>query len=283
MTRKIESSFGSGYYSRAIAGCTLIFTFLLLFILAGYNLMIMADDFRKGFTIQVYVDKSSTENSIREIETSIWNVAGVSEVKFISSEDALVSMKGLFGEEIFSGLKINPLPSGFEVKLDRGSLGWDNMERIVNAIKPLKGISEIDYGGDLLKKVDTIREFVITIGLIFLVVISLAATAVASNAAQILYFRDKEKIDIMNMLGATDLFMARPLIIQGFFIGLISSIIAILFSLASYMVISDNLIQLEFIPPHILLAVVVWAGLWSAYGGYSGFIRGKKTGNFKQR
>ncbi|MBD3170121.1 MAG: FtsX-like permease family protein [candidate division Zixibacteria bacterium] len=275
MKTKTRRKIDTGYTGRAIAGCALIFTFLILFIIAGYNIIVAADDFRKELTIQVYLEDDLDETRIREIESSMWDITGVSNVKYVDKGDALSILKEEYGEELFTELKDNPLPRSFEIKMDRKYLGWENMERAALEIRPMEGVTDVDYGGDLLRKLDLLREFVITIGLIFAVLISLAATAVVSTSTQLLYFRDREKVEVMAMLGATNFYIARPLIIQGVIVGFLSSVVATLISLGFYMFINESLIGLEFAPPHLLAAVFLWAALWGAYGGYVGFLKGK--------
>ena len=225
----------SGFWGRAVAGCSLIFSFLFLFIIAGRNVMTIADDFRKEMSIQVYFDRAISPEEIAQAQLVIRNMEGISEVKFISSEDALKFMQMEFGSSLFSELQTNPLPPSFEIKLDRDHQALKQVRKTADSLRAIPNVTEVDYAGELLGKVERLRELVIYVGLVFLGLISLAATAVVSNAAQILYFREKEKIEVMRMLGATDFYMARPLIIKGTLIGVISALIAILISLAIYL------------------------------------------------
>jgi len=266
----------SGFWGRAVAGCSLIFSFLFLFIIAGRNVMTIADDFRKEMSIQVYFDRAISPEEIAQAQLVIRNMEGISEVKFISSEDALKFMQMEFGSSLFSELQTNPLPPSFEIKLDRAHQALKQVRKTADSLRAIPNVTEVDYAGELLGKVERLRELVIYVGLVFLGLISLAATAVVSNAAQILYFREKEKIEVMRMLGATDFYMARPLIIKGTLIGVISALIAILISLAIYLALGNEFMRIEFVPVEIILAVMGWAGLWGAYGGYSGYARGRK-------
>jgi len=238
--------------------------------------MTIADDFRKEMSIQVYFDRAISPEEIAQAQLVIRNMEGISEVKFISSEDALKFMQMEFGSSLFSELQTNPLPPSFEIKLDRDHQALKQVRKTADSLRAIPNVTEVDYAGELLGKVERLRELVIYVGLVFLGLISLAATAVVSNAAQILYFREKEKIEVMRMLGATDFYMARPLIIKGTLIGVISALIAILISLAIYLALGNEFMRIEFVPVEIILAVMGWAGLWGAYGGYSGYARGRK-------
>lgn len=275
MTRSKSRIKGSAYfYGRAVAACALVVLFLFIFMIAAYNVILVTDNIRKNITIQVFINDDLPADDIRKIESDIWSIPGVSGVEYIDKDQALNIMMDAFGEELFSELKGNPLPSSFEVKLDRNSLGWENVQRMANIIQLMPGVGEVDYGGDLLKNIDRIRELVIIAAVVFLGLISLSSTAAVSNAAQLLYYRNSEKIQVERMLGATKFYLSKPLIMRGIFIGLASTALAALLTIVIYYVVNDSLLEIDFIPPHFIGAAFIWFAFWGGYGGYHGFIHG---------
>ncbi len=268
----------SGLIFRAVLGCSLIYFLLIVFALVYYNLHLISDDLRHSITIQAYLEKSVQNADVQKIESEMWRIPGVSEVRFINKEEALSVLKEAFGEKVFEGLKSNPLPASFEIKLDRNHLGWENIHRAAEYIKRISGVKEVDYGGDLLKKIDKIVRVGTLVGVVLLALISLAVVAVVINASQLLYYKDSFKLGIMEMLGATDFYLSGPLIIKGALIGGVSSIIAIILSIGSFMGLGKSISDVEFLPPQILILLVVWGVIWGAFGGYSGFRSGKRSG-----
>ncbi len=261
----------------------MIFLFLLIILLISQNILTAIDDFRRNMTVQVYVDRFASRDLRNNIESRLWNITGVSQVHYISPEDALEFMMEYFGDELFTALAENPLPHSFEVKVDRNHLGWENLSNIAKNAANIEGVAEVDFAADLMRRMEDFREFLILMGLVFIVLISLAATAVVANSAQLLYYQHNLKIAIMRDLGAAEFYLAKPLIYKGAMIGLISTVVSGMLTVVVFWLVNSNLIEIEFLNPAILLGLIVWAVFWGAVGGYNGYVLGKRSPERKLR
>jgi cell division transport system permease protein len=75
----------------------------------------------------------------------------------------------------------------------------------------------------------------------------------------------REEIVIMQLVGATDGFVRRPFLLEGFITGLVGGALALLLTYAAYLAVNGSLMDLEWLPP-------LWASLGVLAGGVLGLL-----------
>jgi cell division transport system permease protein len=185
--------------------------------------------------IHAFLDQGLSAQDILRVEKDLKGVEGVSQVKFISAEEALENFVKTTGIELDSLLEQNPLPATYVVRPGR----VDEVEKIAEQVRRVQGVSEIRYGRDIVVKLSkALFIFQIIFGVTILLLLGASFSSINNIVRLSIHSRRKE-IRIMQLVGATKWFIRWPFIFEGLFIGILGSLVAALLVWASYVGLSE--------------------------------------------
>jgi len=182
----------------------------------------------KGFGMVVYLDGDLTGKAENELKRLFLQDPDIIGVKYISKEQAVRELRRTLGENasILDELDENPLPSSFELKLKRELLKPDVVKKKAEQISRLKGVEEVQYGEKWLSSLNTLSTILKT-GAVFLgCAILVAIVFITYNTIKIFFYRRKDEIETLKLLGATRTFIRLPFLIEGLFIGIAGGLIS---------------------------------------------------------
>lgn len=204
-----------------------------IFLVMVLNLNNMANVLESQVQISVYLQDSLNERDVREVGTRITKLPGVTQVTFVSKDEALQRFKQRLGEQqgLLSALgETNPLPNGFEVKVDKP----ERVKPAAQAISQLKGVENARFGQEVIEQMFNLTKMVRIAGFILIIFLALAATFIISNTIRITVFARRKEIGIMKYVGATDWFIRWPFLIEGMILGFTGALIAVLLLSRTY-------------------------------------------------
>ncbi len=175
--------------------------------------------------IQVYLEEELENEKIDSIGTELESIEGVASVEYESQEDALEKMKESWGEQgyLLETLENNPLPNSYIVYFQE----LEASEAVVRNIQGISGVDEVRYYQDVIDNLVNIADFVQLAGLFLIAILGLIAVFIISNTIKITLNARRQEITIMKYVGATNWFIRWPFVIEGMFLGLIGSLIAL--------------------------------------------------------
>ena len=199
----------------------------------SYNVENFAESIRKDVTVVIFLNSDTTETKRNEIEKEIRATKNVEELTFVSKEKTAESLKD---NDTFKGIietwtdKTNPLLDSFMLKVKN----IDDIKTTVNVIKNINGVKTVNYGEDMIDQLITVFK-VVEKASIFLVVALVVVTAfLIGNTIKLAIFSRKREIEIMRLVGASNVSIKVPFVIEGLFIGMLGSIIPIILSVYGY-------------------------------------------------
>ena len=175
--------------------------------------------------VQVVADlrDGTTESNVAPLKLRIEAMPEVSEVAFISKEEALARFQDsrrAQGEEDFTTyLRTNPLPASLEVKLRKA----DDFDTVTNALRADPAVDRVKNIADLANRVATITDFLRTAGLGLLAVIGAIVLFIVINTIRLAVVGRSEEIEIMRLVGASDAFIRWPFVFEGAMVGLLGA------------------------------------------------------------
>ncbi|MEW6609134.1 MAG: permease-like cell division protein FtsX [bacterium] len=282
----------AGLMSYASIGIITITLFILsLFLLFTTNVKGIVDIFLvKRTSIIVYLKSGLSETEIIEFEKIIGEKEEVSQVIYISKEEALQKFRENLGEkkDILNNLPCNPLPNYLEVKLKGSKFIWDEVGKIAEELKKSELVTEVDYGQrvvNILAKITYgLRIIILGVGII----LCIATLIIISNTIELGLFARGEEITIMRLVGATNWFIRFPALIEGTLQGIISGGMAIglLWFIYKFIIfklwISDaffQLIPIKFLPVESILGILSASAVLGCLGSFLSlhyFLKSKK-------
>jgi len=220
-----------------LSGATIFILCLTLLIIQGliiFNLITNTtiSVLKNKVDIAAYFKLDISEDKILHIKSELEKLKEVKSVKYISKEQALSEFKAKHkkDEDIKKALEElgkNPLPASLNIKAFEPGQYKD----IVNFLQKDKFSNLIDHTtfsdtrpaiNKLIKITKTIKDGGIGLTIIF----ALVAFLVSFNTIRLAIYSDREKIEIMRLVGSSNNFIRGPFIIVGAIYGIMSGILS---------------------------------------------------------
>ncbi|WP_422447236.1 permease-like cell division protein FtsX [Thermoanaerobacterium sp. DL9XJH110] len=199
------------------------------FLLLSVNFDHILKDVESQVEITAYLKDSVDQAGISRLNTRIGALEGIKEIKFVSKEQALEEFKEQVGRDLLEGIE-NPLPNSFRIKVANPR----EVARVAAEIEKLPGIEEVKYGKGVVEKLFKIIYWVRLLGAVIMAVFAAVSVFIISNTIRLTVFARRREINIMKYIGATDWFVRWPFLIEGMFLGLVGSSIAVGILAAGY-------------------------------------------------
>lgn len=213
----------------AIASLFAITAMLLilgLFFFLTVNVNFITEEIKDQFdTIEVFLQDDQTEAQADVIRTSLSKLPGVESVEYIDKARAMEEFKVRWGDNAYllDGLSTNPLPNSLRVTLTDLNEG----DVVAEVSRNMTGVEDVRYYQTEVNKILKVSEGIQKGALVVIAFLIIVSVVVVSNTVKLTVMARQEEIRIMKYVGATNWFIRGPLILEGMFIGLIASLIAL--------------------------------------------------------
>lgn len=209
----------------------LVFEGLILFNVAGKTAL---TSIQNKIDISVYFKSGVDEDTILNIKRSLEGLEEVKSVEYISREQALEEFKARHeGEETITQtlaeLDENPLLASLNIKANDPSeyasiasyLENENLGNVVEKVTYAQNQVVIDR---LVGLIETMKKGGITLT----VFLAFLAVTVTFNTIRLAIFSNREQISIMRLVGASNIFIRGPYVVEGIIYGIIAGVIGFL-------------------------------------------------------
>jgi cell division transport system permease protein len=173
-------------------------------------------------------------------------------VEYVSPEQALERAKRDLGEfqDVFEG---NFLPGSLDIRLREGHRDPATVRRIADTLQTLEFVDDVRYGEEWVDKLYRIRNIAAAAGAVLGLAFAGVAVIIIGATIRMAVLARSREIAIMRLVGATDSFIRRPFLIEGFFKGVLGGTLALLGTWLASTLISEAFIQTEFFPASVAL------------------------------
>ena len=244
-SRNIRDSFNSVFrnFSLSLASISCITITLLvvsIFIILSYNVNNFTRLVEKDVTIVAFLDVNIKEEEVKLLEEKIKRISNVENYKFQTKQQIADEM--MKENETFKGImegwndEENPLNPTFQVK----ATSIEQVEGIAKQIEKFEGVSEVKWGKDMIDSLITVFEVVRKVCAVTVVALVLVTAFLITNTIKITILARKREIDIMRLVGASNLNIKIPFIFEGLFLGLLGSIVPIVATMYGYTQLYQN-------------------------------------------
>lgn len=221
-----RSIFAHGLMSFA-AVCMTVACLLIMgsFSLIAVNANQMLQDLEDDNQFLAYIDDSLTREQGRALEEKIRAVPNVSEVTFVTKEEAWEDFTAdQENQSAFNESDSDILRDRYEIHVEDIELMQDTVDQVsqISGIANVRAAMEIADGFVMLRNVATALAIILVV---MLVIISISIVA---NTIKLTTFTRREEIAIMKMCGATNWFVRWPFLVEGVILGLAGGVIAYL-------------------------------------------------------
>lgn len=218
-----------------------IFLFGLFFsILVNFQYIIKSAE--EGVAITVFFNDDATEEQKKEIGEQLESRDDVSEVKYVSSDDAWAEFqKEYFGDnpELAEGFKDdNPLAGSDNYEVYMKTVKGDDKDLIakskslsatqqdlVKFAQSLDGVRQVNKSDVVANTLSSVNMLVAYVSIAIIAILLGVSIFLISNTVTTGITVRKEEIAIMKYIGAKDFVVRSPFVIEGLIIGLFGAVI----------------------------------------------------------
>lgn len=218
----------------SISCITITLIVVALSIVLSYNVEEMTKHVSSNISIVVFLDGKSDENDLSRIKSSIERLDNVEEITFKSKQEYAKEIKDM--DDRFSLIVDSwtdttiPLLDSYEVKVKDIEKIKDTADRI----KKMDKVSSVNFGEEYIESVITIFGVIEKVCIGGVVALVLVTAFLITNTIKLAIFSRKTEIEIMRLVGASNMAIKIPFLIEGSFIGLFGSIIPIIIMAYGY-------------------------------------------------
>ncbi len=223
-----------------VATSLLIIT-IIAFVL--YNVKIVSDRLPERFSMVAYLKDNLSQEEKQEIINTIKNKHEIEGVRYVSKEEAMKGLKEILKESsyIFEGLDENPLSESLEIRIKKNLVSSSSVKAISEDIRKISGIEDLHYGEKIAEAIYGLKISLQNMSIIVFAAISAGVIFVIYSTVKILFYRRKEEIEIIKLLGATKGFIRMPFLIEGGIIGFLGGILSIVGIMIFYFAVTYRL------------------------------------------
>ena len=226
--------------SLASISCIAITLIVVSFsIIISYNVENFTEQIRKDVTMVIFLDSDATEQDSNRIEKAIRDTNNVEKLTFKSKKEQPSDFAK--EDEVFSTIvnswseNNNPLLDSFELKLK----DVEQIKDMANKIKKMDKVNSVSYGEDMVNQLITIFDVVKKVSIIAVLALIIVTAFLIANTIKLAIYARKREIEIMRLVGASNISIKIPFVIEGLFLGLIGSILPIIITVYGYISLYD--------------------------------------------
>lgn len=248
------------------------------FLLVFSNLHAVVDRLTRDVEISAYVRDDASQAAIASLGERLRRLPEVDDVRFVSKEQALEVFERQNPEDraLLDELGENPLPASFQVKLAPGYRDAENVTRIAADLAANGAVEEVEYGQEWIAKFTAFLKLLQIAGVGLGAMLVLAVVFVVSNTIKLAVFARRDELEIMQLVGATPMFIRIPYLLEGVLQGGAGSLLALALLWFGWRAVSANASQslapvfgtsrLEFLPADQMLGLVAGGVLLGFFG-----------------
>ncbi|CCY79106.1 cell division protein [Mycoplasma sp. CAG:877] len=219
----------------SISCITITLIIVAIAIMASFNINNFTTEIEKDLTIVVFLDRDATEEDIKDVKTNIEKISNVEKITYISKAEVKKEMQqeSEVLDKVLDGYSEgeSPLKDTYQVKVKNIEQIKDTADRI----KKINSVSVVRYGEGMVEKLvsafDSVKK--VTYGVVIALVVVTVFLIV--NTIKLTISARRREIGIMRLVGASNFTIKTPFIVEGMILGLLGSIIPIIFTTYGYM------------------------------------------------
>lgn len=215
-----------GYTCASIATISACLFMFGLFFSVLFNIRSIMNTAEQGVSVTVFFQEGTTEDEILQLKVAVEERPEVSRVEYVSADQAWESFSQDYLQGYADGFTENPLANSANLEIYLSDVS--KQADLVNYLEGLDQVREVNRSeltADTLSGANTLIMYASIAIIAMLLVVSVF---LISNTIAMGITTHWEEISIMKYIGATDLFVRAPYVIEGVMIGLVGTVIPLI-------------------------------------------------------
>lgn len=244
-SRNIRDSFKSVIrnFSLSLASISCITITLIVVaisIILSSNVNNFATLVERDVTIVAFLDLDITNDEKTNVSKAINSLDNIQSVTFESKVQIAEEM--MESSEVFKNIMQNwdesssPIQDTYLVKVN----DINNIGKTAKEIQKINGVNLVKYGEGMVEQLISVFDMVRKIAIVVVIALIIVTAFLITNTIKITIFSRRREIDIMRLVGASNLNIKIPFLFEGLFLGILGSIIPIIVTIYGYVAIYNK-------------------------------------------
>ena len=236
-----------------------------LFGLVAINIRQALDQVEERVEVRAFLSDSA---DIEQVAAAMKDVGGfpeVARVDYVTKEKALERARKEMGEfaDVFEA---GVLPASIEVHLRPGMRSPTIVKSVAERIKTYQFVDDVRYGEEWVEKLYRLRNIATVAGIALGVAFAAVAIIIIGATIRMTVLARAKEISIMRLVGATDMFIRLPFLIDGLVKGVAGGLLALFFVWIANRVVNEYFIQTIFFDRELVFLGVVGGAMMGVLG-----------------
>jgi cell division transport system permease protein len=236
-----------------------------LFGLAAINIREALERVEERVEVRGFVAQGTDIESVAAAIKDIGEFPEVARVDYVSEEQALERARREMGEfaDVFeSGV----LPASIEVHLRTGMRTPDNVKSVASRMRTYQFIDDVRYGEEWVEKLYRLRNIATVAGIALGLAFAAVAIIIIGATIRMAVLARAEEISIMRLVGATDMFVRLPFLVDGLVKGAIGGLLALLFIWVAHRTVNEYFMRTVFFDRELIFLGVLGGAVLGVLG-----------------
>lgn len=249
---------------------------LAVFLLATENMLAVLERTSDELEVYVYLYDSADEQTQEATYVQIMRIPDAETVIFVSKAEALQEFREQLGEEsgVLGALESNPLPASFRVKLKNATS--ESTEAFAKRVSGMAAVEEVNYGKEFVDQFTVLTRAFMYVNVVLGLIVLLSAIFIISNTVRLTVLTRQKSIEILRLVGATNVFITTPFVIEGAIQAGLAAILSLVFLFFIHNVIQEIIPGLMFLGTEQMFIYFMTCVLLGALGSYASLRRSLK-------
>lgn len=244
LTRSIRDAFKSVFRNFSLSMASILCATITLLVVAislviAGNIKSVTHSLESELSIIVYLEKDATKEAADFLESQINKIDGVDTVTYKSKHEWKLEMSEYNSSfaTIFENYEENPLLDSFAVKVKDAKM----LDGIAKEIRKMDKVATANYGEATVDKIVSIFDVIEKVTFIVVIALVFVTAFLIANTIKLTIYSRKNEIEIMRLVGSSNIAIKMPFVFEGFLIGILGSIIPIFVTIYGYIIAYEKL------------------------------------------
>ena len=218
----------------SISCITITLIVVAVSLVLSMNVQNFSDSIRKDVTVVMFLKGDTTKEDETKILNELKSITNIedSSIMLKSKTESANELKN--GNEIFASTvdrwteETNPLLDSYMFKVKEIEKIDDTINEVKNLSFTKDKINNINYGEDIVHQLIVVFNVVKKVCIVAVASLVLVTAFLIANTIKLAIYSRKREIEIMRLVGASNISIKIPFIIEGLFIGIIGAVILLL-------------------------------------------------------
>lgn len=208
----------------------LSFLIIGIFLSLSNNLRYAAQEISDNMVVVLFLEKDINDASREALEKELSASPLVIKYRYINPDQATEKFETKFPDlkSIVDNLEETPFPASFEATLIEKDLSSNDIMEFIHRMETRPGVEDIQYNKEWIERMQSLSRLAKAIGFFLGGILILASFFIISNVIKLNVFARRNEIEILKLVGGTNMFIRIPFLFEGIILGILGGLLSLI-------------------------------------------------------